>query len=179
MTQMINKPKVILLAAMSIDGFIAPADKEALPSTAWTSKEDWRFFTSKSKELGTMIMGSTTFETIKRALPERQTIVMTSQPQRYSEYVDPSLTFTSDQPAAILAQLSEHGIEQVALCGGAHIYSLFLSENLVDEMYLTIEPYLFGHGIKLCNTPLDQSWKLVDQQELNDLGTLVLHYERK
>lgn len=179
MTQMIDKPKVILLAAISIDGFIAPADKEALPSTAWTSKEDRRFFAAKSKELGTMIMGSTTFETIKRALPERQTIIMTSQPARYGEYSDPSLTFTSEQPTQILARLARHSVQQVALCGGAHIYSLFLSENLVDEMYLTVEPYLFGQGIKLCNAPLDQSWKLVDQQKLNEQGTLVLNYERK
>lgn len=178
MTQ-ISRPRVILLAAVSIDGFIAPADKEALPSTTWTSKEDWRFFTAKSKEIGTMIMGSATFETIKRALPERQTIVMTSQPHRYAQYQDAALTFTSEEPTTILDQLGQQGVQQVALCGGSRIYSLFLSLDLVDEIQLTIEPFLFGRGIKLADHDLQQQWQLVKTDKLNEQGTIVVSYERK
>ncbi len=175
---MTNRPKVTLLAAMSIDGFIAPSDKEALPSTTWTSKEDWQFFTKQSKAIGTMILGSKTFETIKRALPERQMIIMTSEPSRYAEYSDPGLEFTSDPPAEILTKLQATGVKEVALCGGAHIYALFMQQGLVDEMALTVEPYVFGEGIKLFAGKMQQQFVLTKQEQLNEAGTLVLFYQR-
>lgn len=171
-----NKPEVILIAAISIDGFIAPADKETLSSTTWTSKEDWRFFTKKSKEIGTMIMGSKTFETINKALPERKMIVMTSQPERYTHYDDPNLSFTKAKPEEILADLAKQGCESVALCGGSHIYSLFMQKGLVDRMFLTVEPFVFGEGIKLFSGKNEQKFELVGQEKLNDLGTLLLNY---
>lgn len=174
----VNRPKVTLIAAMSIDGFIAPVDKEKLPSTTWTSKEDWQFFTRKSKEIGVMILGSKTFETIKRVLPERQMIVMTSEPQRYAEFSDPSLVFSQDSPETILADLSAKGVEQIALCGGAHIYALFMQLDLVDELFLTVEPFVFGEGVKLFNGQLEKQFTLVSQEKLNEGGTLVLNYRK-
>lgn len=173
-----NKPEVILIAAMSIDGFIAPSDKEKLPSTTWTSKEDWKFFTKKSKEIGTMILGSKTFETIKKALPERDMIVMTSDPNRYISYKDDNLVFTSDNAKEILSNLSEKGVKKVALCGGAHIYSLFLENKLVDRMYLTIEPFIFGEGVPLFKGQLNQEFVLISHEAINEQGSLLLEYSR-
>lgn len=175
---MTSKPKVTLIAAMSIDGFIAPADKEALPSTVWTSKEDWQFFTRQSKNIGTMILGSKTFETIKRALPERKMIVMTSQPDRYVEHQSTNLEFTSAKPQEILNQLARQGVKEVALCGGSQIYTLFMQENLVDELVLTVEPYIFGQGIKLFDANLEQRFTLSKQEKLNEVGTTVFFYQK-
>lgn len=173
---MTNKPEVILIAAVSIDGFIAPIDKESLPSTTWTSREDWRFFTRKSKEIGTMILGSKTFETIGKALPERKMVVMTSEPERYASYDDSNLFFTKDEAEEILADLAKQSCEQVALCGGSHIYNLFMQKGLVDRMFLTFEPFVFGEGIKLFNGKNEQKFQLVSQEKLNESGTLVLEY---
>lgn len=172
----LNKPELILIAAISIDGFIAPADKETLPSTTWTSKEDFRFFVKKSKEAGILIMGSKTFDTFKRALPERKIIVMTSQPERYGDCNDPSLSFTKASPEEILADLSKQGCEQVAICGGSHIYSLFMQKGLIDRMFLTVEPFVFGEGIKLFSGKNEQKFELISQEKLNESGTLVLEY---
>lgn len=175
---MSNKPKVILIAAMSIDGFIAPADKVALPSTTWTSKEDWQFFTKRSKAIGVMILGSTTFETINRALPERRMIVMTSQPNRYVQFSDSSLEFTSQDPSAILQRLADQGVKEVALCGGSAIYTLFMQQNLVDELELTVEPFIFGAGVKLFDGAIDQRFEVIGQEKLNEQGTVVYRYRR-
>lgn len=174
---MTNRPEVILIAAMSIDGFIAPLDKESLPSTAWTSKEDKDFFSQKSKEIGLMIMGSKTFETIGKALPDRISIVMTSQPERYISNNDPDLLFTDETPEEILENLSSQEVEQVALCGGASIYSLFLEKGLVDKMFLTVEPFIFGEGVKLFKGEIEQEFSLLKQNRLNEKGTLLLEYE--
>lgn len=173
-----NRPKVTLIAAMSIDGFIAPADKEKLPSTTWTSKEDWQFFTKKSKAIGTLVMGSKTFETIKRALPERRMVVLTSQPERYTAYASENLQFTNSTPSEIVDALGRQGIREIALCGGAAIYTAFMQANVVDELVLTVEPYVFGEGIKLFAAPLDQQFRLVSQQQLNQQGTTVYLYQK-
>jgi len=172
-----NRPEVILIAAMSIDGFIAPLDKESLPSTVWTSKEDKDFFSQKSKEIGLMIMGSKTFETIGKTLPERVSIVMTSQPEKYAKYKDPDLLFTDETPEEILENLAKQEVEQVALCGGSNIYSLFLEKGLVDKMFLTVEPFIFGEGVKLFNSKIEQEFSLLKQNRLNEKGTLLLEYE--
>ena len=171
-----NRPKVTLIAAMSIDGFIAPLNQENLPSTVWTSTEDKQFFTQKSKEIGTLIMGSKTFETIGRALPERRSIVMTSQPQRYTKFSDSNLVFTADSPEQILADLDAQVVKEVALCGGASIYSSFLQKGLVDELFLTVEPYIFGAGVKLLNAQMENEFQLKKQEKLNNKGSLLLEY---
>ena len=175
-----NKPEVILLVAMSSDGFIAPADQEKLPSTTWTSPEDKQFFTEKSKAIGTLIMGSKTFETIGRALPGRRSIVMTSSLERYTKFNnDPNLFFTSESPEEILADLSKQEVKQVALCGGTSIYNLFLQKGLVDKMFLTIEPHVFGEGVKLFRDQVEDKFKLLEQKKLNEKGTLLLEYVLK
>ena len=171
-----NKPTVILLVAMSSDGFIAPLNKEKLPSTSWTSPEDKQFFTAQSKAIGTLIMGSKTFETIGRVLPGRRMIVMTSKPAHYAPYRDPNLVFTDESPEAILTDLSQQGIRQVALCGGARIYQLFLQKNLVDKMLITVEPYVFNEGIKLFTGAIEAKFKLLAKTKLNEQGTLLLEY---
>lgn len=174
-----NKPEVILLVAMSTDGFIAPTDQEKLPSTVWTSLEDKQFFTEKSKAIGTLIMGSKTFETIGRALPGRHSIIMTSKSERYEKFNDPNLVFTNENPEEILAELSKKGVKQAALCGGASIYNLFLQKNLVDKMFVTVEPQVFGQGIKLFSGKIEDKFKLLKQTKLNEKGTLLLEYDFK
>jgi dihydrofolate reductase len=171
-----HKPEVILLVAMSVDGFIAPLDQEKLPSTVWTSPEDKQFFTEKSKAIGVMIMGAKTFATMGRALPERHSIVMTSQPENYAKFTDPNLTFTSQSPEEILADLDQQGVKQVALCGGSSIYNLFLQKGLVDKMFVTIEPFLFGAGIKLLTDHLGRKMQLLSTRQLNEQGTFLVEY---
>lgn len=172
-----NKTEVILLVAMSTDGFIAPLDQEKLPSTTWTSPEDKQFFTEKTKAIGTLIMGSKTFETIGRALPGRRSVVMTSRPESFSEFSDPNLFFTSKSPEEILTELSKQGVKQVALCGGASIYNLFLQKGLVDKMFITVEPQSFGEGVKLFSEEIITRFKLLKQNKLNEKGTLLLEYQ--
>lgn len=185
-----NRPRVALLAAVSVDMFIAPQDQELLPSTVWTSKEDKQFFTQKSKELKVMLMGAKTFLTIGRALPERVSVVLTSRPQemrkdflaqQHLEQLPENLRFTDQTPEEILRQLAAEGYQKVSLCGGATIYNLFLAKDLVDELYLTVEPVLFGRGLALFNYPekLMKRLRLVQTRQLSEQGTLLLEYRRE
>ncbi|HYF96460.1 MAG TPA: dihydrofolate reductase family protein [Patescibacteria group bacterium] len=160
--------KVILIAAVSADGFIA---KDSAHTADWTSKEDKKLFVELTKRAGVMIMGRNTYETIGQALPERLNIVYTSR------LIDnPEIQTTQEPPEQLVSRLDQEGFSEIALCGGQVIYDLFLNSGVVDEIYLTIEPKLFGHGITLSKTLNDLNLKLIGHKKLND-DTLNLHYE--
>ncbi len=184
-----SRIKDTLIVASSKDGYISPADGVELPSTKWTSKEDYQFFTEKTQEIGVMIMGRATYETIGHPLPRRLIIVLTSDSEKQSElarrklkmdYLPNNLRFTSKSPQEVLAALANEGYEQVALCGGASLYQLFTDEDLVDEMFITIEPIEFGDGIKLFkDNKVFGNFQLVKEIPLNQQGTIVQHWVRK
>ncbi len=145
---------VTLIAAISADGKIAQTVGQS--SLDWTSKEDTRFFVEKTKEIGTVVMGRKTFETIGKPLKDRRVIVMsrTAQPLLVSPSFQGgvrggSIEWTMDSPVDLLARLEREGVTKLAVCGGAAIYEAFLSAGLVDELYLTVEPVLFGDGVPL------------------------------
>jgi len=131
--------------AATIDGKIA---KHATQFANWTSKADKKIFVAETKKAGVIIMGETTYDTIGRPLPGRLNVVLSLEPAK-REHIPDSLEFTNKSPQEILAGLAGRGFETAILGGGATINGLFLKENLIDEIWLTIEPKIFGDGISL------------------------------
>ncbi len=164
---------ITLIAAISADGFIAQSADQL--SFDWTSKEDKQFFVSKTKEIGIVVMGRKTFETFGKPLKDRRLIVLTSQifPEQ-AQRVE-GLEFTSESPLDLVTRLEAEGITQLAVCGGATIYSQFLRAGLVNELYLTVEPVLFGQGILLAPDGGAIQMKLLDSKQLGEKSVL-LHF---
>lgn len=163
--------KVVLLAAMSVDGKIAESRDQN--STDWTSKDDVRFFVKKTKEVGTLIMGSATYETIGRPLPGRKIFVMCFRPEKH-EPIE-GVEFIKKGPKEMLEYLEEQGIESVVIAGGASIYRQFIEQGLVDELFLTVEPYLFGKGIPFVPEMDRVKLSFVDMEQIGE-QTITLHY---
>lgn len=162
-----NGMKVLLIAAISADGYIGKSSEHL---SDWTSKEDKKLFIELTKKAGVIVMGRNTYETIGKALPGRLNVVYTSKPLD-----NPDVQVTQEPPEELLGRLADEGYEEVALCGGQAIYDLFLRENLVDELFLTIEPKMFGSGITLSKTFAEADLKLIECKKLNN-DTLNLHY---
>lgn len=168
--------QVVLLAAMTSDGFIA-RDKNEI-STGWTSREDAQWFSQKTKEIGICIMGRTTFQTIGRPLADRSTIILTSQPSLFNqlhipvleqlEGTLPELVTTNVAPQELVNDLASRGYEAVAICGGASVYAQCMKANLVTKLYLTIEPVFFGQGVPLFSEALDVKLRLVKTHQLSE-----------
>jgi dihydrofolate reductase len=159
--------KVFIIAAMSADGFIAKSQNEFID---WTSKEDKQLFVKLTKQAGVMVMGGNTFRTLNRSLPGRRMIVMTRQ----SINVD-GVETTQETPDELIERLVLEGVDELAICGGGAIYSLFLNAKVVTDLYLTIEPVLFGTGLSLVNTDLQMDLELQSIEKLNE-NTVLLHY---
>ncbi len=161
--------KVFLIAAITVDGFIAKTNNQLAD---WTSTEDKKLFVRLTKEAGHMVMGARTYETIGRALPGRKTIVYTYDS---ASITNPDIEATTEAPADLVERLAKNGAHGLAVCGGAQIYSLFAKAGVLDELYLTVEPVAFGAGVSLFSEALDLNLELLDSQTLND-NVILLHY---
>ena len=166
--------KAFLIAAVSADGFIA-RDPEA-SSTTWTSPEDKKRFVALTKAAGVCVMGSKTWQTFGRQpLKERLNIVYSRQ---HFTDLPVGVETTNKTPADLLRELEDRGFREVAICGGASVYTLFLKAGLIDRLYITIEPVLFGRGIKLFEEIPEVRLELIET-ERTATGTLFLTYEVK
>jgi dihydrofolate reductase len=160
---------VFIIAAVTADGFIG-RHKDHLAD--WTSREDKKLFVELTKEAGTIVVGSRTFATIGRGLPGRKIIVLSTKPAPAP--ID-GVEFTSESAIEIVARLAIAGEPTLGVIGGASVYQQFMAAGIVNEIYLTIEPMLFGQGITLFNGELDVNLELIKSWPLN-ASTLALHY---
>lgn len=160
--------KVFMIAAITADGFIAQGAEELVD---WTSKEDKKLFVDLTKRAGVIVFGGNTFRTVNRALPGRRNIVYSR-----SKIDVEGVETTAEAPAELVKRLEREGLNEVAVCGGAAIYDLFLQAGVVDELYLSVEPVLFGSGVSLLKTPTAVELTLLEANKLND-NTMLLHYE--
>ncbi len=113
---------ISLIVAVSANGVIGRGDE--LP---WHLSDDLKRF--KQLTLGKpIVMGRKTFESIGRALPGRQNIVLTRQ----SELAADDCDVVSSIDAAIAAA-GDAG--EIVVIGGSEIYKLFLP--LAERVYMT------------------------------------------
>ncbi len=166
--------KIILMAAISIDGKIAKNKNQK--STDWTSKQDKKIFVQTTKQAGVVIMGRKTYETIGKPLKQRLNIILTKNPKKYKN-IPNQLEFHNKTPAQIIKYLEQKNYNTAVVCGGSQIYSEFLQQNLVNELYLTIEPKIFGKGINLfADYNLEKNLKLLEYTKLGE-NTIFLKYK--
>jgi len=167
---------VSLIIMQSLDGFIARNLQDDL---SWGSKEDKQFFRTKTKEVGCMIMGSTTFENMPfpLAFQNRFSYVMTSNPSKYKHFEESGLVkFVSGSGLEVLEKIRQDGYQKVVVIGGGKINSAFLSENLIDELFITISPHIFGQGVPAFGENLlNVSCKLESFQQIT-ANEIVCHY---
>lgn len=161
--------RVFIIAALTADGFIG---RDGGHTADWTGGEDKKVFVRLTKEAGVMVMGSRTFATIGRALPGRRNIIYTSRPD---EIAAEGVETTNEAPAELLKRLENEGASAVAICGGASVYDLFMRAGVVDELYITYVPVLFGKGVALFADELSTGLELQDSTKLDD-GAVLMHY---
>lgn len=165
--------KVSLVAAITVDGFIG---KNSLHlSTKWTSQEDGKYFAEFSKRVGHLVVGSATFKTFNRKLGDRKFYVY-SRSSELENPLDNDAELVSESPTELVSRLDEAGIEELMIAGGASIYTQFVNAGVVTDLYLTLEPIVFGSGVKLFSDEVAVQLELNEVRDLSD-QTKVLHYK--
>lgn len=130
-----------------------------------------------------MAMGRTTYELNREAIQKayqarRLRKIMTRAPEKWvHDTKADSIEFTNATPKALIEELATRGYQRCAILGGTQVYSNFLAADLVDELWITIEPHIFGSGKKLASGNLDATFKLLSHENLSE-QTLLLKYAR-
>jgi dihydrofolate reductase len=166
--------KIIAVAAITLDGKIA---EYADQPSSWTSPEDKTVLRKLISQTDVILIGRTTYELHETRLTHRDCIVLTHGVHD-TERKNSRLLLWNPSGASIESVTEPY--RSISLLGGTQAYTYFLSRNLVDEMYLTLEPIIFGKGLSLAESRDFQarSFQLTSIEQLNKKGTLLLRYRK-
>jgi dihydrofolate reductase len=169
----------VLIVAQSLDGFITRHDQ---PGTEWTSNADKKWFRECLSPFDASVLGRVTYETsrasfLKQLDTSRSRVVMTRSPERFqADAQPPALVFTSESAKQIVQRLTAEGRKHCAILGGTQVHDAFFQAGLVDEMWTTVEPRIFGAGTALCAVPHDVKLRLDRHDRLPDSDSVLLRY---
>ncbi len=163
--------KVVLYMATTVNGMIAKEDDD----TSWISKQEWDSYSATVRKSGCLIIGHRTYD------------ILTKQPE-FSEFENVKIVVVSHQyfktlsPNHLIAKTPKEALgllkdfKVVVLAGGSILNSAFMKEDLVDEIYLDIEPIAFANGIPLfTHSEFEAKLKLLGVKKISN-DEVQLHY---
>ncbi len=167
--------KVILYMATTINGFIAKENND----TSFVSEIEWDSFLRMIKSVGNMIIGSRTYEIMRDGEEfknlENIRVLVVSDNTNLQTIANNHLVVKSPKDA--LAILENEKFDKALVAGGGTLNTSFMVDNLIDEIYLDIEPTAFGKGIRLFReNDFETKLKLLEIKKLSD-DEIQLHYE--
>jgi dihydrofolate reductase len=169
--------KTILIFVSTLDGKVTKWGEPHVSS--WSSHQDQDYYKNVLNESRLIVMGSNTFnaDTFKPSL-NHQFIILTRHHDKYKSLeVAGQLEFTNESPLEINARFKNKGDKQMLVVGGPHVATSFLKEQLIDELWLTIEPKIFGTGGNFATgVNLDITLRLLHFEKVNEQGTLITKY---
>ncbi len=159
---------------MSVNGVVAQGKIEN--SFEWNSEDDRIQFLKRIREIGTVFMGANTYRSLgSKPYEGIDFYVLTHDSASFSK--QNRVSFVNEPVENIYAHWQEKGLKRVALLGGPQTNTLFFEKELVDEIYLTIEPTFMPEGLHMIeNLGSRIPLKLESVKVLNEQKTLLLHY---
>ena len=164
--------KVILYMAITPNGMVAKSDDD----TSWVSNTEWNSYSETVRTARNMVVGHRTYDIITKQ-PEFlefenvNVIIVSKEP---FQTLSPNHTVVGS-PQEALERLKD--FENVIVAGGGKLNGSFITEGLVDEIFLDVEPSLFGNGIKLFgDADFEVKLKLLGTRQLSP-NEVQLHYK--
>ena len=144
--------KIILIAAVTVDGYIARHSREIIK---WS--KDLRLF--KKQTMGwSLVVGSNTYKTIETELVGRQVFVV----------------HRNNKPDETLSKINQN---KCYIIGGGKTFSKY--SPFITHLFITPHPYVFGSGVPLFSDKIKEmklnfiKINIVDQ----DLGIYQYQYK--
>lgn len=166
--------KYAAYVASSIDGRISEGKHSNID---WTSKEDWNFFQKSLSKMDAVVVGYNTYKTVEAKLKKRNTIVLTSRVTKLK--TENLVTFLNPKNSNLKKFLESKNYKNIGIVGGSHIYNFCLLNKMLDEIFVTIEPYVFTAGVPMFAGKVfkKHTFTLQSIKKLNKTGTILLHYK--
>ncbi|MBI4034438.1 dihydrofolate reductase family protein [Candidatus Saccharibacteria bacterium] len=135
--------KVVMLAAVSADGFIATNEG----NSNWA--KDGELFEATSKNFGCLALGHTTYKQYKSTIYPIQGVqhlVLSHEMSGDSGYKN--VHFVGG-PAEAVKKAKELGFKKLLVAGGGQCNGAFVAAKLIDAIWLDEHTVRLGKGIKL------------------------------
>lgn len=166
--------KVILYMAITANGYIATEDGDS----SFTSEADEENFREMVKQVGVVVMGRNTYDYLVKGkafpIPDALNVVMTTNPPEVESLKD--VIFLDGSPEEVVEELKKRELQEVVIAGGGELSGSFMTDGLIDEIYLTVEPVVFGQGINLFeHGEFKRNLELLDTKKISD-NEIQLHY---
>lgn len=169
--------KVVLVFVSTLNGKITRGDNPEV--RIWSSKNDQDYYMGIWADANLILMGSSTYDlNVITPARGRLVVVLTRRPEDYKDReVSGQMEFTSKSPEELVSLYKDSGYELMTVVGGPKVATSFLNQSLVDELWLTIEPRLFGKGLNLiADDNIDVQLRMLSCERVNDNGTLITKY---
>ena len=159
---------------MSLNGMIAKTND----NTSWITPEEWNSYSSTVRKAGALIVGRRTYN------------ILTKQPE-FKEFKNVKLVVVSKKQnpelvndSHLIAESPEKALEllkdfkEIIVAGGGILDNSFIEKNLVDEVYIDIEPIILTKGIPLFagEKIIEINLKLIGQKKISE-NEIQLHYK--
>jgi dihydrofolate reductase len=171
-------PEVVYYVACSLDGYIATSDG----GVDWLEPfqaggEDYGFAEFYSS-VDALVMGSRTYEFALEhgpwQAPDKPSWVFTS---RGLPIAHPSVTLTSEDPAAVIESIGARELKRIWLMGGGQLAASFRARGLISRYIVAIVPVILGEGIPtIAATSRQDSLRLIEVKPYPN-GLVQLSYE--
>jgi dihydrofolate reductase len=169
--------KLTYYVACSVDGFIAHEDGL---HDAFFGRDTGFDFTETLSAFDVVLMGRKTYELSRRlghrTDPQKANYVFS---RTMHESPDPNVEIIAENAVELVRELKQGTGKDIWLCGGADLATTLFAERLIDEIILKVNPVLFGSGISLFSSAIqDSELELIDSQVYRN-SYLVLRYRVK
>ncbi len=168
--------KTILIFVSTLDGKVTKWGEPHVK--LWSSHQDQDYYKKIWNESRLIVMGSNTFNGESLPASNHQLIFMSGHPDKYKSLkLSGQVEFTNESPVELTNRFKSKGHEQMLVVGGPHVATSFLKEQLIDELWLTLEPKIFGIGGNFATgVKLDINLRLIHCEKVNEQGTLITKF---
>lgn len=159
---------VVLDMAISPNGMIARENGDE----DWLPEEGWNEFLAEAKKYKNIVMGRETYQLVSKneddysfsAVETELKIIVTKDPA----FTAPDGYVVVNSPRQAMKVVQEHGLPTLFLIGGGKLNGAFLAQGLVDEIHLTINPYIISKGRLFTGTEdFDLSLELIGSHAIS------------
>jgi riboflavin biosynthesis pyrimidine reductase len=170
--------ETIAIAVMSLDGCLTRHDTAG---PGFASEADQAFFQQAMATFDCALMGGASYRAAREhilANPRAGHLrrVVTRSPEQYrADSKEGALEFCAAEPAAAVRGLAARGFKRCAVVGGPRLITGALEAGLLDQLWVTIEPLAFGHGVRLLEGRVDFRFTLMGSEALGP-DTLLVRY---
>jgi riboflavin biosynthesis pyrimidine reductase len=167
---------------MSLDGCLTKHHREG---NGFASEDDRRFFGAELNRCDCTVMGGAAYRAARGVIranleAARLRVVLTRTPSRYDADSRPGrLEFTASEPAQAVGDLARRGFSRCAVVGGSRTLTDCLRHGILDQLWVTVEPVVFGQGARLVDGAVDFGFELLTVERLGAEAVLLKYRARR